>query len=182
MEFDIRTTSLKEAYQKMEKEVLAMSGLNHPNIVQYYSCWIEIEDVQEESEEEGMDSLESIEEKNESMCFSEYSRETKETKNDWDESRQSEFKTMKTMTISKSKRDPTAMSAMSTQSEWLHKPGLCLYIQMQFCAGATLREFIDTSKEKKLKRYKIHVLKMFEDILNGINKIHRAKIIHRDLK
>jgi serine/threonine protein kinase len=54
-----------------------------------------------------------------------------------------------------------------------------LYIQMEFCSGQTLKNFLDTSK-KTCSR--VSILKMYKKLLEGMIAIHNEGIIHRDLK
>jgi len=56
---------------------------------------------------------------------------------------------------------------------------LNLFIQLEFCAGETLRHYLDTVKpERNLAK----MIEMFLKILDGVNTFHKAGILHRDLK
>mmetsp|Transcript_18871 Transcript_18871/g.16302 ORF Transcript_18871/g.16302 Transcript_18871/m.16302 type:complete len:216 (-) Transcript_18871:467-1114(-) len=50
---------------------------------------------------------------------------------------------------------------------------------MEFCPGLSLRSYLD-SQTKEMQRIKI--LKMFRNILEGVQAIHSRGILHRDLK
>jgi len=60
-----------------------------------------------------------------------------------------------------------------------HGYTLHLYIQMEYCAGENLRNFLDSSKRTVVPD---KVLKMFKKLLEGVNAIHKRGILHRDLK
>ena len=53
-----------------------------------------------------------------------------------------------------------------------------LYIQMEYCEGGTLINLI----QKDLYKDQQKILKIFQQILNAVDYIHRKTIIHRDLK
>ncbi|XP_048209081.1 interferon-induced, double-stranded RNA-activated protein kinase [Perognathus longimembris pacificus] len=56
----------------------------------------------------------------------------------------------------------------------------CLFIQMEFCDKGTLEQWIKTRKLDK--SYKDMALKLFEQIVTGVDYIHSQGLIHRDLK
>jgi serine/threonine protein kinase len=60
-----------------------------------------------------------------------------------------------------------------------HGYTLHLYIQMEYCAGENLRNFLDSSKRTVVPD---KILKMFKKLLEGVNAIHKRGILHRDLK
>lgn len=75
---------------------------------------------------------------------------------------------------------PSASNFSQTDgSEYLEGHKLYLYIQMEYCAGQNLRNYLD-SPEKKECREKL--LKMFKKLLEGVDAIHKRGILHRDLK
>lgn len=52
-------------------------------------------------------------------------------------------------------------------------------IQMEYCSGMTLREYLDSS-EFKIDRQKN--LQFFKQLLAGLRHIHERGLIHRDIK
>ena len=65
------------------------------------------------------------------------------------------------------------------QSPIINGYKLYLYIQMEYCAGENLRNFLDASK-KDISTQK--TLRMFRKLLEGVKAIHQRGILHRDLK
>lgn len=59
-----------------------------------------------------------------------------------------------------------------------HKNRQFIYIQMEYCAGKTLKDLI----EKGLYQNEDKVWCLFREILHGLNHIHEQGMIHRDLK
>jgi serine/threonine protein kinase len=56
---------------------------------------------------------------------------------------------------------------------------LYLYIQMEYCAGQSLRYYLENPK-RRVNRQK--ALEMFKRLLEGVDAIHSRGILHRDLK
>lgn len=56
---------------------------------------------------------------------------------------------------------------------------LYLYIQMEYCSGQNLRNYLDTPGRRVCSS---KILQMFRKILEGVNTIHKRGILHRDLK
>ncbi len=56
---------------------------------------------------------------------------------------------------------------------------LNVMIQMEYCSGNTLRDYID-KKERTVNR--LENLQIFKQILSGLKHIHEKGLIHRDIK
>ena len=54
------------------------------------------------------------------------------------------------------------------------------FMQMEFCDGLPLNQFLELNKEKGLDRKLIY--NFFKQIVSGVNHIHKNNVIHRDLK
>jgi len=74
---------------------------------------------------------------------------------------------------------PASMLSNTDKLENSHGYTLHLYIQMEYCAGENLRNYLDSSKRTV---FPDKVLKMFKRLLEGVNAIHKRGILHRDLK
>lgn len=69
------------------------------------------------------------------------------------------------------------------QSEYVDSPreqGIrILYIQMQYCDGETLEEFLQKNPSRTNEKLK---WKIYRQILEAVNYLHQREIIHRDIK
>lgn len=74
---------------------------------------------------------------------------------------------------------PASILSNTEMGEKSHGYTLYLYIQMEYCAGENLRNYLDSSKRTVVPD---KVLKMFKKLLEGVNAIHKRGILHRDLK
>jgi len=74
---------------------------------------------------------------------------------------------------------PASLLSNTDRVENSHGYTLHLYIQMEYCAGENLRNYLDSSKRTV---FPDKVLKMFKKLLEGVNAIHKRGILHRDLK
>lgn len=57
-----------------------------------------------------------------------------------------------------------------------------LKIQMELCAGQSLKDFLDKRQQKSGTIDRRTNFKFFKQIVEGIKHVHRQGIIHRDLK
>ncbi|XP_050981699.1 eukaryotic translation initiation factor 2-alpha kinase 3-like [Labeo rohita] len=57
-----------------------------------------------------------------------------------------------------------------------------LFIQMEFCEGGTLTDWIRARNDLRKQRIIGEIHKIFYDIITGVEFIHANKLIHRDLK
>lgn len=57
-----------------------------------------------------------------------------------------------------------------------------LYIQMEFCEGGTLTDWIRARNDLKKQRNTVEIHKIFYEIITGVEFIHANNLIHRDLK
>jgi len=58
-------------------------------------------------------------------------------------------------------------------------PQTAMFIQMEYCEGGSLAEWL---MRKKNRLHRIEAFSLFEDILKGLAEIHKANIVHRDIK
>ncbi|RXN09378.1 interferon- double-stranded RNA-activated kinase-like protein [Labeo rohita] len=58
----------------------------------------------------------------------------------------------------------------------------CLFIQMEFCEGGTLTNWIKARNFMEKQRTIVEIHKIFYEIITGVEYIHANELIHRDLK
>eukprot|EP00743_Colponemidia_sp_Colp-15_P010346 GILK01011388.1.p1 GENE.GILK01011388.1~~GILK01011388.1.p1 ORF type:complete len:1281 (-),score=268.78 GILK01011388.1:111-3953(-) len=175
--------------QKILREVTLLSRLQHQYIVRYYQAWIEgaegttISD--DDSNQDGDDSIEESSEEEDwlgadrslrhndrsfgsNVFFEEGNSEDQEGWSDDDDS-----------AISDSDSESSSEKKSSVKGTERAEPKMqhVLYIQMEHCAGETLRTVIDS---KKLTASEIW--RMFRQIVEALAHIHSRGMIHRDLK
>lgn len=146
---------------RLMREVALLSELYHEHIVKYYYSWTEKtqescsssedEDFSEGSESQSSSSnSESMSENSQSLQFEASSSE--ENLSEMDQSEDSE--------------------------KPVRREELRLYIKMEYCEGATLRDVLD--REELLKDSE--KWRLFREILDALSYLHSKSLIHRDLK
>ncbi|XP_041726432.1 protein kinase containing Z-DNA binding domains isoform X2 [Coregonus clupeaformis] len=145
------------------REVKALATLEHSSIVRYYSTWSE--------DANWVDGSYSTE----SSVLSKISEDSDNYSDQGDGSthvtNQSDLDLSDTASEDQANHSMTDSS--SRNGDWL-----CLFIQMEFCEGGTLKDWIITNNG----RSKDKALGIFQQMLCGVEYIHSKGLIHRDLK
>ncbi|XP_045568272.1 eukaryotic translation initiation factor 2-alpha kinase 3 isoform X1 [Salmo salar] len=145
------------------REVKALATLEHSSIVRYYTTWPE--------DANWVDGGYSTE----SSVWSEISEDSDNYSDQGDGSthvtKQSDLDLSETASEDQANHSMTDSS--SRNGDWP-----CLFIQMQFCDGGTLKDWIS----KNTGRRKAMALEIFQQIVCGVEYIHSKELIHRDLK
>ncbi|XP_026079187.1 interferon-induced, double-stranded RNA-activated protein kinase-like isoform X3 [Carassius auratus] len=137
---------------KAESEVKALARLEHPNIVRYITCW--------PSSEDWTSNQERNQESNTPGSSSDV--ETYEDDDDDDDGGDSDTSGVESLGVTDS--------------------GTYLFIQMEFCEGGTLTDWIQARNDLKKQRTMMEIHKIFYEIITGVEFIHAKNLIHRDLK
>ena len=136
---------------KLLNEGYVLSRLQHKHIVRYYQTWVEDADITLDKQLFSDESLSSCYDVNINSAISSNSNNNTNT------------------------NVHNHSSSSSTETTTIKK---FLFIQMEFCSGKTLKEYIDnkclSTDEQKWK--------MIKEILEAVNYIHKNNLIHRDMK
>ncbi|XP_029557879.1 protein kinase containing Z-DNA binding domains isoform X2 [Salmo trutta] len=145
------------------REVKALATLEHSSIVRYYTTWPE--------DANWVDGGYSTE----SSVWSEISEDSDNYSDQGDGSthvtKQSDLDLSETASEDQANHSMTDSS--SRNGDWP-----CLFIQMEFCDGGTLKDWISINKG----RTKDKALGIFQQLVCGVEYIHSEGLIHRDLK
>uniref|UniRef100_A0A4W5JW73 Uncharacterized protein n=1 Tax=Hucho hucho TaxID=62062 RepID=A0A4W5JW73_9TELE len=151
--------NMGEAY----REVKALARLEHSNIVRYCTTWPEDANWVDGdySTESSVLSKISEDSDNYSDQGDGSTHVTKQSDGDLSE------------TDSEDQANHSMTDSSSRNGDWS-----CLFIQMEFCQGGTLTDWIN----KPEGRGKDKALGIFQQIVCGVEYIHSKGLIHRDLK
>lgn len=149
-----------------DSEVKALAQLNHPNIVRYITCWPSSEtwESYNDKSSQSSPSLDIVFDGSDHDDISDIS---------------SGLESLNTTSESESAAEP--LENPSTDSvDPLNRS--YLFIQMDFCEGGTLTDWIHERNFKEKRRTTEEIYKIFYEIVTGVEYIHSNKLIHRDLK
>lgn len=150
------------------REIEAMTKLNHQNIVRYMTCWIEKGEPL--SHENSDKSHENITNNQISKTITEI--KTEELAIEWDRGDISQSE-------SDSVQNDSTHKNQNLRTESIPKVPLVFYIQMEYCTGNTLKDFI---KKRTMISDKKQIRLFFEQIVSALKAIHSNGLIHRDMK
>lgn len=145
--YAIKKIPITFSFNKIHREIEYLSKLDHPNVVRYFSSWIEYDPFIEKIDDD----------------IDEFSIEY--------------------LSESNSNNDLVSLTDKEDNTNYL-----TIYIQMQLC-NYNLKDWL-TVRNKNISvntRYNLELnielaIKIFKQILNGVEYIHSKGIIHRDLK
>ncbi|XP_016096734.1 interferon-induced, double-stranded RNA-activated protein kinase-like isoform X2 [Sinocyclocheilus grahami] len=161
-----------------DSEVKALARLDHPNIVRYITCW------------PGSDNWTSNQEINQvsntpgsSSDVGIFERDSCEERDDDDDDDENDTSGVESLSVteSASAAEPTGSNRTDRLDSSNHS-GTYLFIQMEFCEGGTLTDWIQKRNYQKKQRTTVEINKIFYEIITGVEFIHANKLIHRDLK
>jgi len=179
----------------MMHEVSLFSRLNHPNIVRYYDAWIENVNKESVSSYESDEDSKLVTKSRLTEISEEYSSAVvfiREDENEDPSSSHVQFLNSEIKESDESSSENIGFSSEleSEKSEEIKKKPSpqdvkedtgkvpMLYIQMEFCEGATLTSYIQVAgKVPTDERWRF-----FRQILEALAYIHGRSLVHRDLK
>ncbi|XP_050981700.1 eukaryotic translation initiation factor 2-alpha kinase 3-like [Labeo rohita] len=164
---------------KADSEVKALAELDHPNIVRYITSWL------------GPDIWMSNQDRNTSGPSSDvvtferagceetdYSDDDNEDDDDDDDddddNNTSGMESLGATTDESSVQDCRLTSDSDSRTY--------LFIQMEFCEGGTLTDWIQAKNDLKKFITTVEINEIFYEIITGVEFIHANNLIHRDLK
>ena len=196
----------RSALDPVLSEATVLSRLNHPNVVRYFTSWIEEDVIPETSSALELDSsLEAVAVSTNSLGFqpvllpsfrgldfiSSNNIVFGDPDNGSDGIRESDSESSESDDLSDRqirrdiKRHDFTSSRDTDQSAsdvWTTAPKgsawTMLYIQMEYCKQETLRDLINTGIQSNVTE----CWRLFRQIVQGLAHIHSASIVHRDLK
>lgn len=157
------------------REVGAMVNMNHKNIVRFITSWVEKDEI-----DNFQMSLKRMRSNSES--FIEDASPVHKTYLESNKSSAFEicFEDSESPEVTKkAKIESMESSSLPHPRQPLERQNLSLYIQMEFCSGNSLQNFILTDDFDLPER---DIFFIFNEILNGLVYIHSKGVIHRDLK
>ncbi|XP_073690909.1 interferon-induced, double-stranded RNA-activated protein kinase-like isoform X2 [Garra rufa] len=160
--------------RKADSEVKALARLDHPNIVRYITCW------------PGSDDWTSDQESNQVFnkpgSLSDVVTFERSGSGDNDDDQDDVTSRMESLgvTESASAAEPPENNGTDGLDSSNHRT--YLFIQMEFCMGGTLTNWIKARNLKEKQRITVEIHQVFYEIITGVEYIHANKLIHRDLK
>ncbi|XP_048863713.1 uncharacterized protein LOC125738600 [Brienomyrus brachyistius] len=171
--YAVKMTKYKGDREKREVETLA--NLDHPNIVRYYTSWIGPRYRPDKSSSEGtsesQEGSESVIFESEKASFSIHSDGNKKEEIEEVESGLAD--------ICITSSDPPSGNTDKSGQRNNTACNMFLYIKMELCTGGSLNDWF---RKGGAERTKEEAMKVFQQIVQGVEYIHSRNLIHRDLK
>ncbi|KAI8883131.1 kinase-like protein [Backusella circina FSU 941] len=184
--YDDSDKTEKCPYDRIFREIKNLARMEHPNIVRYYSSWLEYACYDDQEEDDSDDD--EVEEDS-------YFITSLESDSDDDKhpalnvlEKNKSFSLQGVPFISFEDATPTRSFPRNvmknTKKRKTSKDGLVLFIQMQLCPS-TLQEYIRfRNQQLKTQSYfdNRRNIEIFRQLLEGAAYMHKQRLIHRDLK
>uniref|UniRef100_A0A8C1TZG8 Protein kinase containing Z-DNA binding domains n=1 Tax=Cyprinus carpio TaxID=7962 RepID=A0A8C1TZG8_CYPCA len=145
--------------RKSDSEVKALAHLDHPNIVRYITCWPASDNWMSNQERNQMSNTPGS--SSDVVTFDRAGSGERDDDDDGDDD-DDEKSEMESLGVTDSRT--------------------YLFIQMEFCEGGTLTDWIQARNQMEKQRTTAEIHKIFDEIITGVEYIHAKKLIHRDLK
>jgi len=181
----------KNESNRIIREIMLFSRLQHNNIAKYLQAWIEEADEEDDNILDNFDYNKDLNEatKNEIDKIEEISSNSQSVEkiesdsnvvfersnegiNMWDENHEDD-----TDEKIEEESEKHEMNMKNKKCKEKTKKHCYLYIQMEFCEGQTLREAIASKSLNETNKWDI-----ISSLIDVINYIHEHKLIHRDIK
>jgi eukaryotic translation initiation factor 2-alpha kinase 4 len=190
---------------KVIPEIMMLSRVNHPNVVRYYTAWMETDSTDAIDSSTGSDQYDNSDDETDqdfrsgitpgmsqgldfvsssglpNFVFAPDTDDETETREssgeEMDDSEGNETEDDEKSASGEISK-PTQPKLTRFASPSTQNRYAILYIQMEFCERQTLRDLIIKGLDKNMDE----VWRLFRKIVTGLKHIHEVGIIHRDLK
>ena len=192
-----------DSIQQVIREVRCLAQCDHPNVVRYYTSWLEPSWVTGSGQ--AVTSADQISTKEtQKRILTEIHQmvltkgqadidgssgegssrfegwESRSGNSVWSSEGESSRVSQKQQKKKQSWHEPQVTNKQ--QQRHSYKYQMCFYIQMQLCKSTTLADWIRTRNQCSLTNQYQSATEVFGQIVHGIRHIHDNGIIHRDLK
>ena len=160
------------------REVATMANLKHKNIVRYITSWLELNDSEDEEndDEENWDSESQFLSKNFSKQIINAGQKHSFEESFFIDFKKSSLKSNPPVEIDKSENNISLNEQVKPEKDFIR---IALYIQMDFCKGMSLINYINNSS---FVIGELDIYWIFIQLVEGLAFIHSKGILHRDLK
>uniref|UniRef100_A0A8C1YAF9 Protein kinase containing Z-DNA binding domains n=1 Tax=Cyprinus carpio TaxID=7962 RepID=A0A8C1YAF9_CYPCA len=159
--------------RKADSEVKALARLDHPNIVRYITCWPSSDNWTSNQERNQVSNTSS-----DVVTFDREGCEERDDDDDEDDEDDNVTLGMESLSVTES----ASAAAEASGNNRTDSSRTYLFIQMEFCEGGTLTDWIKARNQMEKQRSIVEIHKIFYEIITGVEYIHAEKLIHRDLK
>ncbi|KAK9964891.1 hypothetical protein ABG768_006021 [Culter alburnus] len=153
--------------EEADSEVKALARLDHQNIVRYITCWPDSESCTSNQDRNQVSKTSGS-----SSGGVTFDRAGCEENNDDDDEEDDDDDDDVSDDVT------SGMESLGVTAD----SRTYLFIQMEFCEGGTLTEWIRARNRTNKQRTTVEIHKIFYEIVSGVEYIHSNKLIHRDLK
>ncbi|XP_058650855.1 eukaryotic translation initiation factor 2-alpha kinase 3-like isoform X2 [Onychostoma macrolepis] len=166
-----------------DSEVKTLARLDHPNIVRYITCWPD-----SDTSNQGRNQVSNTPgSSSDVVTFDRDGCEEREDEDEVDKDDEDDDDDDEDVTSGMESLSVTESASAAAESSGNNRTDgsnhtTYLFIQMEFCEGGTLTDWIKARNHMEKQRTTVEIHQIFYEIITGVEYIHANKLIHRDLK